>query len=921
MAGNPSDRVIRPVHRLFNLGAVGAMSDEQLLDRFVAQRDEAAEAAFEELVIRHGPMVLRVCRSRLHDAHDAEDAFQAVFLVLANRGGSIRRGGSVASWLVGVAHRVVTRVHRSAARRRALNRLIAERTPESCLLPENDVDREILHEEIHHLPEGLRVPVVLCYLQGLTYAEAAHQLGITAAAIQGRLARARERLRRRLIRRGVTIPAGLLAAGADGRAQAAIPLTLIHSTGRIALGFTAGDTAAALARGVLNSMLIHQARVAAILLFIGIGGASWVWHALAGAADEQGRGQATHVSGKTTASAPASKSPSKPAAGAYRLTGSVRVEGTGEPVPGAKFLVLLGDAEQRRSVTSGGDGRFDVELPPGQARSWTVVPPAGYWLPNNTGAIETFVLAPDHPVHQKDYAVRRGVVWPFRLTRGAARTPVRGGSVGGSRRKEFFLAEADETGLARLTLPPDGGQITVYAASHPASLDAITITIERGPGFRPDAIAKMDRREGRIHLTDAAGKQATLTGPDRFEPGIAGGQLVVRVDLPEPDFRSQAAVSGRVLDQQDRPIADAKVALGFGEASKGSAMSGDPEHAVITDARGEYTIRSVPRRDPGGKPRKVFVVVTKDGHAGVDSPPIELPLGADDSPRVLDPIRLAPGVSLSGRVVDPQGRPVAGAWVDVRGSYALRAQSVRTDGEGRFRVPNLPKGLVDLYFEYGPLFAMGKFLADATDDHLEIRLRPTAEALAGRAVPAIPEPPAIGSPAPALQVSAWTDGKPRSLADYKGKVVLLDFWGIWCSACTSGMPSLERLKQRFEPRGVVLLSIHTPGEEIGRIRRYLEFKKSTLISALDESRRKDDNAVNGTTADRYGVRGYPTLVIIDRRGRVAFHSGIGTREGVAAMKALGKEMGLDESRMSESDFHRLWEAFFGREIERVVNLP
>ena len=133
MACDPSDRLLRQVHRLFNFGAVGAMSDAQLLDRFVARRDEAAEAAFEELVIRHGPMVLRVCRSVLHNAHDAEDAFQAVFLVLASRARSIRRSRSVASWLFGVAQRVATRGKRSAARRRALNQVVAERTSESDL--------------------------------------------------------------------------------------------------------------------------------------------------------------------------------------------------------------------------------------------------------------------------------------------------------------------------------------------------------------------------------------------------------------------------------------------------------------------------------------------------------------------------------------------------------------------------------------------------------------------------------------------------------------------------------------------------------------------------------------------------------------------------------------------------------------------
>ncbi len=109
MAGSSSGSVDRQVHRLFNLGVVGTMTDAQLLDWFVSRRDDAAEAAFEELMIRHGPMVFRVCRSVLRDTHDAEDAFQAAFLVLAHRARAIRRQGSVASWLFGVAHRVASR--------------------------------------------------------------------------------------------------------------------------------------------------------------------------------------------------------------------------------------------------------------------------------------------------------------------------------------------------------------------------------------------------------------------------------------------------------------------------------------------------------------------------------------------------------------------------------------------------------------------------------------------------------------------------------------------------------------------------------------------------------------------------------------------------------------------------------------------
>ena len=174
------------------------------------------------------------------DAHDAEDAFQAVFVVLANRAGSIRRAGSVASWLFGVADRVATRGKRVHASR-ALNQRIAERTSESYLPAENDLDCGSSTRD-QGLPEGLAPPIVLCYLEGLTYAAAAYQLGLSEIALRGRLARVRERLRQRLIRRGVTVPAGLLVAGAAGHAQAAIPMTLIQCTVRIALGFMAGNT-------------------------------------------------------------------------------------------------------------------------------------------------------------------------------------------------------------------------------------------------------------------------------------------------------------------------------------------------------------------------------------------------------------------------------------------------------------------------------------------------------------------------------------------------------------------------------------------------------------------------------------------------------------------------------------------------------
>jgi RNA polymerase sigma factor (sigma-70 family) len=289
VASGPSGGAIRQIHKLLDIGAVGTMSDAQLLECFISRRDNVAPAAFEALVIRHGPMVLRVCRGVLRNPDDAEDAFQAVFLVLAGKADAIQSNDSVASWLFGVARRTAARMKRDDARRRRLDPLVAERPPTSDLQAVDADDWEILHEEVQGLPERLRAPVVLCYLQGLSYAVAAQRLGLTEVAIRGRLARARDRLRQRLTRRGAAIPDGIAIVGATARAGEAVPGALIDSTVRMSLGFIEGGTAAILARGVLNSMLLHQVRVAAALLSLAVGGGCWAWHALASPADDDVR--------------------------------------------------------------------------------------------------------------------------------------------------------------------------------------------------------------------------------------------------------------------------------------------------------------------------------------------------------------------------------------------------------------------------------------------------------------------------------------------------------------------------------------------------------------------------------------------------------------------------------------------------------
>ncbi len=169
--GSPrSSAGLRHLQTLFTAGTVGALSDGELLARYVSRRDELA---FEALVERHGPMVFQVCRSALSDSHDAQDAFQATFLVLARRAASIRQGGSVASWLFGVAGRVAARARVSAARRRkheSSAAALAARLDDGLNPPWRDSEQErheldraaALHEELARLPQKYREPVVLC---------------------------------------------------------------------------------------------------------------------------------------------------------------------------------------------------------------------------------------------------------------------------------------------------------------------------------------------------------------------------------------------------------------------------------------------------------------------------------------------------------------------------------------------------------------------------------------------------------------------------------------------------------------------------------------------------------------------------------------------------------------------------------------
>jgi RNA polymerase sigma factor (sigma-70 family) len=216
--------------------------DAELLTRFARDADRAA---FELLLWRHGPMVLRTCQAVLPDAHDAEDAFQATFLVLARKAGSIGRREAMGAWLYRVAHRIAVKLHRQARRRGGHERqgLDLDALPGQAARPDTAAAgevRRLLHAEVERLPDKYRAPVVLCYLEGCSNEEAAAQLGWPRGTVSGRLARARELLRRRLERFGLPATAGAALTFLSGEATAAVPAGLVAPTVQAALTAASG---------------------------------------------------------------------------------------------------------------------------------------------------------------------------------------------------------------------------------------------------------------------------------------------------------------------------------------------------------------------------------------------------------------------------------------------------------------------------------------------------------------------------------------------------------------------------------------------------------------------------------------------------------------------------------------------------------
>ncbi len=349
-------------------------SDERLLHAFVTSRDEAAFAA---LVRRYGPMVGAVCRRVLGHEQDAEDAFQATFLILAQNAARLRKKTALASFLHGTAYRIALHAKRTAARRRKHESRAPARP---SLDPTDELSwrevRALVDEEVARLPEKYRSALILCCLQSVSQAEAAQRLGIKEGTLASRLSRARERLGQRLARRGVDLAAVLAAMALSGQSASALSSMLIPSTIKAALETAAGqqlaDVASASVAEMVTSataaMMMSKAKITTLLLLTATvltGAGAWTCHTLA--TSQPAPAQAEPA--KHSLAATQERQAPRENKGKDRIVSGRVVDPDGKPVRGAKLLFLFSFRHTQKQIPnkvwakSGAEGRFRFTVP------------------------------------------------------------------------------------------------------------------------------------------------------------------------------------------------------------------------------------------------------------------------------------------------------------------------------------------------------------------------------------------------------------------------------------------------------------------------------------------------------------------------------------------------------------------------------
>jgi len=661
MATGQQGAFLREIHQLFAAGTVVGLGDEDLLGQFAARRDEAAFAA---LLARHGPMVLSVCRRRLRNPRDAEDAFQATFLVLIRRAASVKKPHLLGPWLYGVADRVARRAQAVAARRveRERTGVITESadvedTGQAGRSAEQDELRAVLDQEINRLPEMLRLPVVLCHIEGLTQPEAATRLRTTPDSVRGRLARARETLRSRLTRRGFALTGGVLTLDlAAESAWAAPPARLTEATlGLVKSGTAPPGAVASLAEGVIRAMrffslkaiagaALAAAVVAAVACGIGTAKSNDEVKAVVNRSDQPPPKQQDTVQPGEAEKPEASAS--RPGNQPVVITVEARDLVTDMPIPAVQLLLSVPStrlSHPKATTDASGSARFsladgtDIKWMKAFATRDGFVPLGIMWSYNYPSS----VAPPDH-VH---FRMEKATTISGRVL-DQDQNPLAGATVFVSASKRYPRSEQ-----------------WVAVGYETVATDASGRWSFSGVPEQPDAIELAAHHP--LCLSEHASFQEK-----KFTPlaALRDGSAVLKLERG-------TRIEGTVVGPDHQPVPNAEILYGEGR------RFGNAIPAMKADAHGRFTL--------GIKPGTVTSLTACCAGFG----PAGQAIRVAAAPQQIT-LTLSTAHKIGGRVVDRAGRPIAGASLSVgwsplrsetsgRGSEAI-SHELTTDADGRF---------------------------------------------------------------------------------------------------------------------------------------------------------------------------------------------------------------------------------------------
>jgi RNA polymerase sigma-70 factor (ECF subfamily) len=864
-------------------------TDGQLLERYVAGRDEVA---FEALVRRHGPMVLGVCRRLLTNPSDAEDAFQATFLVLVRKAPSVLPREKVANFLYGVAYRAAQKARAATVRRRCRERQVRV-LPEPATVAEglwHDLV-PLLDQELSRLPDKYRLPLVLCDLEGRTRTDVAAHLGWPQGTVAGRLARGRDLLARRLARHGLPLSGGVLTALlAENAASAGVPVALVAATGTAAAALADGSAAAGvvsarvaiLTTGVLQAMMRGKLRIVmagTLLAVVALGVA----------------GALLHRAWAERAAAPGEGARSAEPPAQNRGQGGDKEPQRAEDPAARELQALQGDW---KVVAASGDGKRPATPEELKGMRWTfkgarlqVSAPGGKQMEMGEVRLDPG-KNPRHfdLVGLEGDAKGKSLLGIYKLEKGRMTICMR--DPGKERPTEFTADQGSDQEMITLESLKDPPKPAAKPEPPPREVETDPMRGKRWVVQGPDALQLVGPagplgqpvKLPRFRLEP--GQELVYTGEERTNGGqgarsrthgewrvwvVRANQdgswrLVERSTTTINAVQEMVSFSSCDLFPDGRVVEHDSTDLQMGSRSQLALMPADAAEAARgwttkEDPAGEtYRYRLLPPPSAGRCALEAVRESALDTACGIRIKMVYTWDTERGLPEMMESeVTYADGRRQRGTMKLGEVKVHDPAWyrefaADAERFFAAAAAYnhvlVRLAGQGGAPPEvkaSLEKAAADLKATRRSLVRPDfQQRVDALLAEHEQQARALVEEAERRAS-------VLGKPAPDWSTTDL-EGKPHALKDYRGKVVILDFWYRQCYWCVQAMPQVKAIATHFKDRPVVVLGMNTdPKEEDARFvvekmgLNYVNLKGTTLL-------------------EKYKVQVFPTLIVIDGEG-------------------------------------------------------